>query len=184
MTKEQLIQLVKDLAGVEFGDRTVAIHLGNVFGSVVGQLFSQDNNQYRYYTKRIILPVENRIANLTIPLIQTKSNANGVLKVSPSNPDDPTEFYPMPPYALNSGADANKLSWAIFYTVTASEVRFNKSLPKGVTSVLADVIPEFQGYNNNDFINLPAGVQQMIIDGAVAAIKGAPAYQNIYKGKK
>ena len=188
MKKEELVQLVLDGAGRQFGERTAAIHIGNIFNTIAGQLFAQDPNQWQFYTMRVLLTVTNRKATLTIPLIQTPNNAKGVIRVMPSGaesdcmPDD-TEFYPMPQYALNSSVDANKMSWAVFYTVNNNTVRFNKSLPEGVTSLYADVVPEFSGYDDDDFISLPFGVAQLIIDGAVASLKGEEGYSNIYKKK-
>jgi len=188
MTKEEIIQRVLDGAGAEFGARTAAMHINDVFNSVAGQLFARDPNQFQFYTKRITLIVSNRVATITIPLIQTSVNSRGVIRIMPTGADsdclpDHTEFWPMPSYALRSSVDANKLSWAVFYTVTANTVRFNDSLPAKVTRLLADVAPEFQGWGNTDFIPMPAGVGQMIIDGSIAAMKGDPAYVNIFKRK-
>jgi hypothetical protein len=182
MVKDQLTQQVMDMAGVEFGQRTVERIIGGVFTTVIGQLFAADPNQYNYYCKRVTLPVVNRVATLTIPLIQTKYNANGVPRIMLTG-DETTEFYPSPAYSTNSSADANNISGMVFYVVTANNIRFNKSLPDTVTEVLADVVPEYQAYDKDDFINLPAGVAQMIIDGAVAAVKGDPSLTNIYKKK-
>lgn len=183
MTKEQIVQLVKDACGLEFSDRTVAMHIGNVFNSIVGQLFASDANQYMFYSKRIIITVDHRTAVVELPLIQNRTNGNGVPRIMPVDPDDTTVFYPSPSYSMNSGVDANKLSSFVFYTVTNSVIRFNKSLPETVTSVLADVIPAFEGYEDQDIISLPQGVAQMIVDGAISAVKGTPSHSNIYKTK-
>ncbi len=186
MKKDVLVQQVKDICGLEFSDRSVALHLSNVFSQVVGQLFNADNNQYNYYTKRVTLPVTNRVAEITIPIIQTRSNAKGIVRILPVSSDaacdpDDTEFYPSPSYSLNSSSDANHINGFVFYVVTGTTVRFNRSLPKDVTQVLADVVVSFDAYEDEEEISLPAGVAQTIIDGAVAAIKGDPSSSNIYK---
>ena len=188
MKKKELVQLVMTATDMLFGNRTVAMHLGNAFNSVVGQLFARDLNQYQFYTKRITIDVLNRVTTLTIPLIQTGGNAKGVIRIMPTGSDsaclpDDTEFYPMPAFALRSSTDANSMRMFVFYTVTASTVRFNKSLPKEVTELVADVVPEFHAYLDNDFIQLPQGVAQMIVDAAVSSLKGDPSHANIYKKK-
>lgn len=182
MTKRELIQQVKDLAGVEFGDRTVIRHLNNAFITIAGQLFRQDPTQYQYYSKPITLDVEDRVALIPIALIQTPSNGKGI----PAMTDmaGTTDFYPVPYSALNARVDANDMSIAVFYSVTGNVVRFNRSLPMGEIQVKATVIPELQGYEDEEFINLPAGAANMIIDMAVASVKGDPSYQNIHKSKQ
>lgn len=186
MKKKELIQLVIDGAGKRFGKRSAAIHTSNIFNTIAGQLFGRDGNQYNFYTRRVTITVANRVSTLTIPLIQTVLNQKGVIRILPTGADsdclpEKTVFYPSPSYAIESSVDANKLSWAVFYTVTANTIRFNDSLPKEVTRLLADVVPEFQGYAEDDLIALPAGVAQMIIDAAVASLQGKEADVNIYK---
>lgn len=188
MIKKELVQLVMDSAGLEFGDRSVQRQIGLAFTTIVGQLFGRDGNQYGFYTKRVPLVVDHRVATLSVPLIQNAFNSKGVVRVMPTGADstclpDRTVFYPAPSYALQSGADANKLSGIVFYTVTANVIRFNESLPDAVTALVADVVPEFSAWDDEDFIPMPAGVAQMIIDSAVAAIKGQPGHINIFKKK-
>ena len=189
MTKKEIIQQVLDGAGLDFGDRTAARHLTNTFSTYVGQLFARDPNQYRFFTKQIHIDIKNRVARIPIPLIQNVSNGKGVPVISPDGVDcecetDGTEFIPMPSYALNSGADANMMSWVVFYTVTHDTIRFNRSMPKDMTSAIATVCPQFHAWGDNDEIPLPDGIGQMIIDSAIAAIKHDPAYQNLYKTHK
>lgn len=189
MKKKELVQRVMDGAGLKFGDRTVAIDIASVFNTVVGQLFLQDPNQFSVYAKRVTLTVVNRVASLDFPIIQTKTNANGVLRIMPTGAEgdccpDKTVFYPAPSYALNSSVEANRLANWVFYTVTAPTVRFNDSLPKEVTALLADVVLEFQGYGDDDYLPLPQGVAQMIIDQSIIAAQNNPAYKNIYKPTK
>lgn len=189
MLKKELVQTVLDLAGLEFGHRTAAIAIGQAFNQVVGQLFSQDNGQFQFYCKRVTLPVSNRVAVIDIPIIQCKTNGSGVPRIMPSGADntclaDDTVFMPMALYALQSSVDANHISTFIFYTVENNQIRFNDSLPKGVTEVLADVVPEFQYYDDNDNVSLPAGVSQIIIDSAVSMLRKDPSGNaNIYKKK-
>ena len=186
MKKKELIQRIKDKAGLTFGDRTVAIELTNVFNSFVGQLFAGNPNQYEYYSIRITLPVSNRTAQLDIPLIQTKLNGNGVPRIQTTGasdtcfPDDMV-FYPAPVFGLSSSVDAAKISGYVFYKVTANAIEFSRSLPSGVTEVLATVVPEISYYDDEDFINLPAGAAEQIIDMTVAALSGQPVAGNIYK---
>lgn len=188
MTKRELVQKILDGLGAEFGHRTAERHISSVFNTVIGQLFTTNQNQYRYYTKRITLTVKNRVATVPIALIQNASNGHGIPAIMPTGaeddccPDD-TEFYPAPSFSLHSGADANLMGWVVFYTVTQDKVRFNKSLPKEVTSLIAEVIPQFTAYEDSDIINLPSGVEQMIVDQSIAAMKADPAYINIYKKK-
>jgi hypothetical protein len=189
MKKKELVQRVMDDAGLQFGDRTTAMVISSVFNSIVGQLFNKDPNQFMFYTKRITLTVNNRVSTLTVPIIQTRVNGSGIPQIMPTGADndccpDGTVFYPMPSYALRSKSDVNNLSNIVFYTVTGSKVRFNNSLPKDVTSLLADVVMEFHGYDDDDFFNLPSGVAQLIIDQSVAAIKAKQAHVNIYKPKE
>lgn len=179
MTRRELVQQVKDLAGVEFGDRSIMRHLNNAFNTVAGQLFRQEPSQFIYYSKQITLDVEDRIANIPVPLIQTPSNGKGIPTMTDSA--GTTEFYPVPYSALNSHTAANDMATMVFYTVTGNVVRFNKSLPMGEVQVIATVIPEIQGYDDDDFINLPIGASNMIIDMAVASVKGDPAYKNVHK---
>ena len=187
MTKEQIIQLLKDTAGLDFGDRTVALHFTSCFSSVVGQLF-RDTNQWSFYTKQITLTVKNRVAKLTVPIMQFAANSKGVVRIYPTGaedsclPDD-TEFIPMPSYALHSGADANNISSFVFYVVTAIDVRFNKSLPKAVTELYADCVLEFSAYENTDQVPLPSGVAQMIVDATIVSLKGDIAFKDLYKPK-
>lgn len=178
-----------DGAGWEFGHRTAAMCISEVFETLVGQLFARNPNQYEFYTKRVTLTVDNRKAILTIPLIQTPNNANGVLRCMPTGADcdcypDETVFYPAALSAIKSTVDANNLSDFVFYAVTNNMVYFNKSLPKTITALLADVVPRFHGYDDDDFITFPAGIGQAIIDGSIAAMNANPAYINLYKKKK
>ena len=188
MTKKELVQKILDGVGADFGHRTAEQHISSVFNTVIGQLFSTNNNQFRYYTKRITLAVKNRVGTIPIPLIQNSRNGKGVPAIMPTGADDDccpdgTVFYPMPPFALNSGVDANMMSEFVFYTVTQNEVRFTRSLPKEVKAVLADVVPQFTAYEDDDMINLPSGVEQMIVDQSIAAMKADPAYVPLYKKK-
>ena len=181
MTKATIIQLIKDRCGLQFSDRTVAIHLGHVFTSVLGQLFAQNPNQWEFYSKRIKLSVSNRFAALTVPVIQTITNGNGVPRCYSADGD--TVFYPSPYYSLTSSADAANLHGFVFYTVTANGIRFSDTLPEDTTEVLADAVLEISAYGDNDFINLPSGVAQTIIDLTVQAVNGGNAHGNIYKPK-
>jgi len=186
MKKKELTQLIKDQAGLEFGDRTIALHLTNCFNNIAGQLFLRDINQFNFYTKRITIPVTNRVATLTVPIIQTVGNANGVLRIMPTGADnsclsDDVEFYAIPSFALKSSVDANNLNWFVGYTVTANTIRFTKNLPKAVTSLLADCVLEFSAYEDDDFIQLPQGSAQMIVDATVASLRGEQPGKNIYK---
>lgn len=186
MKKKELIQRIKDKAGLTFGDRTVGFELTNVFNTVVGQLFASNPNQYEYYSVKVTLPVSNREARLDIPLIQTKLNGNGVPRIQPTGascdcfPDD-TVFYPAPSFGLNTSVDAAKISGYIFYKVTANTIEFSRSLPSGVTEVTATVVPEISYYDEEDYINLPAGAAEQIIDLTVAALSGQQGPGNIYK---
>jgi len=186
MTKRELIQLIKDGAGVDFGDRTVAKKIGMVFESVASQLFATNNNQWAYYSKTVTLPVVNRVAKLTIPLIQTKNNSNGVPMIqltgaACSCEPDETVFYSTTSYGMNTSVDAAKVSTFVFYVVTANEIRFARTLPADVTEVSATVIPEFSAYSDDEFINLPSGAAQQIIDLCIAAVQGNAVNTNIYK---
>ena len=188
MRKNEIVQAVMDAAGMDFGHRTAAIHISTVFNSVVGQLFARDNNQFQFFCKRVKISGSNRTFIIPMSLIQTYANSKGVVRgmttgaECPCLPDD-SEFYPMPPYALKSSVDANNMADFIFYTVTVSVIRFNNSLPKEVTELLFDVVPEFQEYLDEDIISLPMGVAQAIIDGAVSSLRSDPAHTNIYKPK-
>lgn len=182
MKKSELIQIIKDQSGIEFYDRTVAIHIGNVFNHISGQLFSQNPTQWMFYTKKYTLDVTNRVAPLTFSIIQNITNGSGVPKITPVG-DETFDMYPMPLYALNSSVDANNMSPFVFYTVTNNEICFNKSLPTTVTEVIAHCVVEFKEYADDDLISLPSGASQLIIDGAVAAVKGDPSVTNIYKKK-
>jgi hypothetical protein len=190
MKKSQLIALLKDSCGLDYGDRTVAMHFNNCFQTIVGQLFSRDPNQISFYAKQVKLDVVNRVADISkLPIIQDASNAKGIVRIYPTGsecsclPDD-TEFFPAPAYSARSGAMANHLGWAVFYTVTSSRIQFNKSLNKDVAELYADCVLEFSYYSDDEMIPLPAGVGQMIIDATVQAVKGSPAHQNLYKQPK
>lgn len=173
-------------AGVQFGHRTAALHLNNAFSTIVGQLFSKNPNNWYFFSRKVKLAVNNRVAKLDVPLIQNATNSNGVISVSPTGasckcfPDD-TVFYPIPPYALNSSSDISTQSWFIGYAVTQEEVRFTRSLPSEVTELEADVVPQLQYYSDHDEIALPSSVAQMIIDSAVASMKGGKSGNDIYK---
>ena len=186
MKKKELIQRIKDKAGLTFGDRTVAQELSSVFSTVAGQLFATNNNQYEFYSKKVTLPVVNRTVTLDMALIQSKYNGNGVPRIQPTGascdcfPDD-TVFYPTTGYGLNSSVAASKLDSFVFYSVTANTVTFSKTLPIGVTEVIATVVPEISEYDDDDYINLPAGAAQQIIEMTAAALSGQPVAQNIYK---
>jgi hypothetical protein len=180
MKKKELIQLIMDAAGVRSVDRTTALHLNNSFNTTVGQLFVRDQGQWAFYRKRITLAVTERVASLEgIPIIQTRTNANGVLSVYPTASDDKTVFYPAPYYLMRSSADVTKLSGVVYYSVTPDEVTFSTSLPKEVTELYADIVPELQYYEDDDEIPLPTGIAQVIIDQAVQALKGNIAHQPI-----
>lgn len=186
MTKQELLQFFKDQSGLEFGDRSVAQHFTNCFNSLTGQLFSRDPGQYSFYCKRMKLDVVNRVAKITFPLMQNVSNSKGIVRIYPTGaecsclPDD-TEFWPAPNFTHNSSADANNLSWAVFYTVTSREIKFNRALNKDVTELYADCVVEFSAYGNDEYIPLPAGIAQMIVDATISSIKGDPSHKNIYK---
>lgn len=184
MRKKEIVQQVLDGAGQVFGYRTAERHIANVFSTYVGQLFATNPNNYEFYCKRITLPVSNREAEVTVPLLQLRTNANGVPRIMPTSEcDTDTEFYPAPAYALRSGADANHISNMVFYVVQGNTIRFNKSLPESVTEVKADVVLEFHGYDDDDFVNLPSGAAQQIIEASVQAMRAEPTKSNIYKTK-
>jgi hypothetical protein len=92
-------------------------------------------------------------------------------------------FYPAPVYGLSINTDASKLSWMVSYRVTGNEIRFSHNLPAEVTEVLAVVVPQFHGYDDDDYIQFPTGAAQMIIDMAISAVRNDPAFINIYKKK-
>jgi len=186
MNRAQLISLVKDAVGVQFGDRTIALKIGTVFETLAGQLFNVNPGQWEFYSRDVRLTVDNRVATLDIPLIQTKLNGNGCPRIRPTGasclclPDD-TVFYPAPPYGLSLDVDAVKVNGFVFYRVTNSRIEFSKSLPLGVTEVIATVIPQLSYYGDDDLISLPTGIAQMIVDQSIAALKGDPAAMNVFK---
>lgn len=188
MKKSQMIQLVKDAVGTSFGDRTVELHLSDMFSTIAGQLFAKDPGQFNYFTKRVTVPVVNRVGTLPVPVIHTPGNAKGVIRVMPSGADsccqDNTEFQPIPYFALNSSTDANNQSWFVGYAVSKGTLRFTRSLPSAVTELLADVVAEFSAYDRDEDIQLPSGVEQMIVDSTVQAFKNSPAYSNVFKTPK
>ena len=186
MTKAQLIRLVMEGAGKEFGDRTVALKVGMVFESLAGQLFGSNLNQFEFYSRDIILPVTNRVATLTTALIQTKLNGNGCPRIRPTGAScecmpDSTIFYPVPSFGLSLNVDAVKVPGMIFYRVTNGEIQFSHSLPEGVTEVIATVIPQLSEYADDDLITLPSGIAQLIIDQSIAAVRGDAAAANVFK---
>ena len=186
MNKAQLIALVKDATGQEFGDRTIALKMGMVFTDYASQLFGTNLNQWEYYSRQVTLNVANRVAALTIPLIQSRLNGNGCPRIVPTGAScecipDTTVFYPAPTYGLNIEVDATTIEGMVYYTVTNSEIRFSRSLPAGVTEVTATVIPTLEYYGDDETITLPSGIAQMIVDATIAVLKGQPAPGNIYK---
>lgn len=189
MKKLELTQLIMDSAGLQFGNRTAERHIALAFNSICGQLFAKNPNSWEFYCKRILLPVVNRVSKLTVSIIETRTNANGVVRIMPTGADaaceeaDGTEFYACPSFALHSDADANHTGF-VFYTATGNTIRFNKALPSEVTSVLADVVVEYQEYEDSDQISLPTYAADAIVDAAVAAIKGDKSFSNIYKTPK
>lgn len=180
MKKSEITQMVLDGAGKQFGKRTAERHIAHVFNTFVGQLFRTNLNNFEFYVKEVTLTVDCREVTLTTPIIQTANNGNGVLRCYFACDSD-NEFHPVPAFALNSHVDANAIPNMVFYAVTANKLKFGKSFPEGQTEVVAQIVPEFHGYDDDDFINMPTGIAQMIIDGAIASLKGEQAGKNIYK---
>lgn len=180
MKKAEIVQLVLDGAGMQFGKRTAERHIAHVFNTFVGQLFRTNLNNFEFYSKNVPLTADCRECTLDFPVIQTANNGSGILRAyfacDPSN-----SFHPAPAYAINSQVDANAMADMVFYSVTGNKIRFGKSFPEGQVEFIAVVVPEFQGYADDDYINLPTGIAQMIIEGSVASLKGEQAGKNLYK---
>lgn len=181
MTKREIVQRVKDAAGLEFGDRTVMRHIASAFNTIAGQLFGTKMGQWEYYSKEIDLTVTDRKADLPMALIQTQPAMNGVPRIT--DECGSTMFYPVMPSQLNIHVDAAAVSGFVFYSVTANTIKFCDRFPMGDIPVKATVIPEFHEWNDDDYINLPSGADAALIDMAVAFTKGGEAYTNLYKRK-
>ena len=179
MKKKDIVARVMDAAGLQFGNRTVERHIADVFNTVAGQLFRSQPSQWEFYSLQETITVQDRVSTIEKALIQTPQASNGVPRITDYCGE--TVFHPVTPSQLNMKVDANRIGQFVFYSVTGNEIRFNKSFPMGEARVIATIIPEFHEYDDDFFINLPAGVAQMIIDGAVASLRGEQAGKNIYK---
>jgi hypothetical protein len=186
MIKNQLVQLLADSAGEKFAMRKVALHYEQAYNTIVGQLFSGNGNQYSFFTKEYTVPVlwnsGNPYSMLPATVIQCEDNSKGVRRISTTSGD--TAFYPAPSYFLDSSSDCTMAYGFIAYVVKYDRIKFDKRLPKIVTSVLMELVVPFSAWGDDEDIPIPSGVADNIMALAIQTLGGKiEAHTNAFKSK-
>lgn len=186
MLKKEIIDLVKDAAGMRFGDRTVMHHVGLAFEQVIGQLFKQNPNQLDFFTKDYTVPVVHvsprPYSLLPERIIQFSDTSAGVRRILYTD-DDNIDFVPVPAYyfQLEDNLDVGCVDTSVGYYVRINKVEYSNSMPRVIKDVRMELVIPFSQYADNDDLPLPAGASENILAMALSTLRKETPETNVHK---
>jgi hypothetical protein len=189
MLKKELIDLVKDAAGLKYSDRTVMHHIGIAFEQVIGQIFRQNPGQLDFFTKDYTVPVVHvpprPYSTLPERIIQFSDTSAGVRRILYLDNDD-IDFVPVPAYyfQLEDNLDVGSMDSSVGYYVRSSKIEYSKSMPLAVKEVRMELVIPFSQYSDNEDFPFPAGAGENVIAMALSTLKSEVPETNVNKPAK
>lgn len=186
MLKKELIDLVKDAAGLKYSDRTVMHHIGLAFEQVIGQIFRQNPGQLDFFAKDYTVPVihvsPRPYSTLPERIIQFSDTSNGVRRILYTGNDD-IDFVPVPAhyFQLEDNLDVGSVDSSVGFYVRSNKVEYSKSLPRAVTEVRMELVIPFSQHSDNDDFPFPAGASENILAMALATLRKETPETNVNK---
>jgi len=190
--KKALIELVRDRINGEFqakqlgkfGDQKIAYYVGQVYNSALVATFTRNLTDFSPYIKEYKsvaisqdATTETYYSTLPSPIVVLPRKAgSGIMRISGLTSTS-VEFVPMTNGDLQTidGLEVDDIDDVIGYVFKNGRVEY-----QGMTATVAagtvkmELVIPFEEYEDTDYVQIPTGSNEMIIQGVVNLLIGTP----------
>ena len=198
--KKALIELVRERISGEFeakqigkvGDQKLAYYIGQVYNSALVAIFTRNLTNFDPYTKEYQSVAISQDGNTNVyystlpsPIIMIPRKAgNGIMRISGMTSNS-IEFVPMTNNMLQTieGLEVDDVDDVVGYVFKNGRIEY-----QGMTATIAagivkmELIIPFEEYEDTDYVQIPTGSNEIIIQGVVQLLVGTPDADRINDG--
>jgi len=198
--KKALIELVRGRINGEFqakqigkfGDQKLAYYIGQVYNSALVAVFTRNLTDFTSYIKEYqsVAISQDAISEvyystLPAPIVMIPRKAgSGVMRISGLT-SKTIEFVPMTNGDLQTieGLEVDDVDDVIGYVFKNGRIEYH-----GMTTTVAagtvkmELVIPFESYSDTDYVQIPTGSNEMIIQGVVNLLMGTPDVDKLNNG--
>ena len=198
--KKALIELVRERINGEFeakhlskvGDQKLAYYIGRAYNTALTVMFSRNITNFDPYIKEyqsvaIAQDSSTEVYYSVLPseiIMIPRKAGNGIMRISGMTSTS-VEYVPITNSDLQviDGLDVNTIDDVVGYVFKNGRVEY-----QGMTATLAggtvkmELVIPFEAYEDEDYVQIPTGSDDMLIQGVVKMLIGTPDADRINDG--
>ncbi len=198
--KKALIELVRDRINGEFqakqlskfGDRKIAYYIGQVYNSALVATFTRNLTDFTPYIKEYQsvaiaqdATTETYYSTLPAPIVVLPRRAgSGIMRISGLTSTS-IEFVPMTNGDLQTidGLEVDDVDDVIGYVFKNGRIEYQgMTVAVAAGTVKMELVIPFEEYDDDDYVQIPTGSNELIIKGVVELLIGTPDSDRLNNG--
>lgn len=189
--KKALIELVRHRISGEYeakqqgkvGDQMLAYYIGRAFNSLLLEVFRRNLSNFDPYIKEYQSVAISQDSNTNVyysalpaPVVQLPRIGDGIIRISGMTSNS-VEYVPMTNGMLQNieGLEVDIIDDVVGYVFKNGRIEY-----QGMTATLAagtvkmELIIPFEEYDNDDYVQIPTGSDELLIQRVISLLTGMP----------